>query len=123
MSQSIIDVLITFSQTNTEKQKQKQNLPAVTSSIMLRSQNKNNHFDIFNIIVGENFLTQSSNMFLPVTIFRKISFSIWVKFDRYFNGQLLVKCTKYAFIRVQHVKIIGIDILILDLGYFRFNRF
>ena len=80
-------------------------MAAVTSSIMLMSQNTNNHFDIFNIIIGENFLTHSSNMFWPVTIFKKLSISILVKFDRYFNGQFLVKSTKYAYIRVQRVKI------------------
>ena len=36
---------------------------------------------------------------------KKLSFSILLKFDRYFNGQFLVKCTKYAYIRVQRVKI------------------
>ena len=62
-------------------------MAAVTSPIMLMSQNINNRFENLNIIPGLNVHIRSLNVFWPVTICKKLLNSILPKFDRYFNGR------------------------------------
>ena len=80
-------------------------MAAVTSLIMLMSWNICSRFQNLNMIRNGKFLFCSLKGFWSKTILKKLLFSIFLKFDRYFNGRFLVKCTIYAYIRVQRVKI------------------
>ena len=77
----------------------------MTSLIMLMSWNICSRFQNLNMIRNGKFLFCSLKGFWSKTILKKLLFSIFLKFDRYFNGRFLVKCTIYAYIRVQRVKI------------------
>ena len=79
-------------------------MAVVTTSIILMSQNVNDRFENHDIILCENFLFHTWNVFWPMTILKKLSFFQFGRNLTVILTEFLVKWTEYAYIRIQRVK-------------------
>ena len=77
---------------------------------------------MWNLVVGlcETFHFSWSNRFATVTTLKLLWFLIFLKFDRYFNGQFWSKSLNMHIFVFSGSRSVRIDILFSNLRHFRF---